>query len=144
MKIAVTFKEGNVFKHFGRTQQFKIYEATGKKVTASSILNTNGKSHHELVGFLKDNGAEVLICGGLGEEVKDAIKASGIEVISGADGDTDKAVQGYLDGTLKDQNILCSGHDIKSGEAANCTCHDDKTVKPASASECTCHKEKTE
>ena len=26
MKIAVTYENGNVFQHFGRTEQFKIYE----------------------------------------------------------------------------------------------------------------------
>lgn len=26
MKIAVTYDNGNIFQHFGKTQQFKIYE----------------------------------------------------------------------------------------------------------------------
>ena len=26
MKIAVTFEDGQVFQHFGHTEQFKIYE----------------------------------------------------------------------------------------------------------------------
>ncbi len=26
MKIAVTYENGNVFQHFGRTEQFKVYD----------------------------------------------------------------------------------------------------------------------
>ena len=29
MKIAVTYENGQIFQHFGHTQQFKIYEAGG-------------------------------------------------------------------------------------------------------------------
>ena len=32
MKIAVAYENGNVFDHFGRTQQFKVYEVEGKKM----------------------------------------------------------------------------------------------------------------
>ena len=28
MKIAVTYDNGNIFQHFGRTEQFKVYEIT--------------------------------------------------------------------------------------------------------------------
>ena len=29
MKIAVTFENGQVFQHFGHTEQFKLYEVEG-------------------------------------------------------------------------------------------------------------------
>ena len=32
MRIAVTYEQGNVFQHFGRTEQFKIYEILDGKV----------------------------------------------------------------------------------------------------------------
>ena len=31
MKIAVTYENGNIFQHFGHTEQFKIYTAKEKK-----------------------------------------------------------------------------------------------------------------
>ena len=33
MKIAVTYENGQVFQHFGHTEQFKIYEAAEGKVS---------------------------------------------------------------------------------------------------------------
>ena len=32
MKIAVTYKAGQVFQHFGHTEQFKIYDIEDGKV----------------------------------------------------------------------------------------------------------------
>ena len=31
MKIAVTYENGNVFQHFGHTEQFKVYEIFVRK-----------------------------------------------------------------------------------------------------------------
>ena len=35
MKIAVTYENGQVFQHFGHTEQFKIYEAAEGKVVSA-------------------------------------------------------------------------------------------------------------
>ena len=32
MKIAVTYENGEVFQHFGHTEQFKLYEVSGGTV----------------------------------------------------------------------------------------------------------------
>ena len=42
MKIAVTYEDGNVFAHFGRTEQFKIYDITGGKVADAQVVGTDG------------------------------------------------------------------------------------------------------
>ena len=66
MKIAVTYQNGQVFQHFGHTEQFKIYDIADKKITGSSIVDTNGSGHGALAGFLSSAGVNVLICGGIG------------------------------------------------------------------------------
>ena len=63
MKVAVTYENGEVFQHFGRTPQFKVYEITDGKIVSSEAINTDGTGHGALAGFIKDLGAEVLICG---------------------------------------------------------------------------------
>ena len=61
MKVAVTYENGEVFQHFGRTPQFKVYEIAGGKVDSSEVIDTNGTGHGALAGFLKDLGAEVMV-----------------------------------------------------------------------------------
>ena len=38
MKITIPYENGQVFQHFGHTQQFKIYDTDGETVTASQIV----------------------------------------------------------------------------------------------------------
>ena len=32
MKIAVTYENGEIFQHFGHTEQFKVYTVAGNKI----------------------------------------------------------------------------------------------------------------
>lgn len=66
MKLAVTYLNGEVFQHFGHTQQFKIYDVCDGKVQSSEVVDTNGSGHGALASFLKNMGVEALICGGIG------------------------------------------------------------------------------
>ena len=66
MKIAVTYENGQIFQHFGHTEQFKLYEAADGKITHAEVVDTNGSGHGALAGFLMQNGVDTLICGGIG------------------------------------------------------------------------------
>ena len=77
MKIAVTYENGNVFPHFGHTQQFKVYDAADGKVTNVQVVSTQGSGHGALAGLLSSLGAEVLICGGIGTGAQAALAQAG-------------------------------------------------------------------
>ena len=66
MRIAVTYENGQIFQHFGRTEQFKLYDVAEGKIIREQIVGTNGAGHGALAGFLKSAQADVLICGGIG------------------------------------------------------------------------------
>ena len=42
MRIAVTYENGEVFQHFGRTENFKIYEVENKKIVSSQVMGSSG------------------------------------------------------------------------------------------------------
>ena len=52
MKIAIPYEYGQVFQHFGRSAQFKIYDAENGLILSSEVVSTNGQGHGALVGFL--------------------------------------------------------------------------------------------
>ena len=66
MKIAVPFEDGQVFQHFGRSAQFKFYEAENGQLLRTEVIPTNGQGHGALAGFLVQHGADVVLCGGIG------------------------------------------------------------------------------
>lgn len=121
MKIAVTYQDGKVFQHFGKCEQFKLYETENGEIISSQVMGTDGQGHGALAGLLKNLGAEVLICGGIGMGARNALAEAGIEIFPGADGDTDLCVRAYLNGTLQyDPDTTCSHH---HGEGHSCGGH---------------------
>ena len=74
MKIAVTYENGDIFQHFGHTEQFKIYETADGEVLNSVVVSTMGSGHGALAGFLQEHGADTLICGGIGAGAQEALK----------------------------------------------------------------------
>ena len=111
MKIAVTYEDGMVFQHFGRTQQFKVYDVEDGKVVSSRVIGNDGLSHGALGEILMREKVEVFICGGIGGGARDMIASRGIKLIPGVSGNADQAVEQYLKGTLDfDPNAACHAH----------------------------------
>ena len=124
MRIAVTYEQEMVGQHFGRTEQFKLYDVADGAVTASQVIDTNGTGHGALAGFLRAAQAEVLICGGFGMGARNALAEAGIQLVPGVSGNADEAVKNYLAGTLQyDPNTECHHHDHEHGEGHGCHHH---------------------
>ena len=112
MKIAVTYDNGNIFQHFGHTEQFKVYEIKDKEIISSEIIFTMGNGHGALATFLSLNKVDVLICGGIGGGAQNALSLAGITLYGGVSGACDDAVKAYIDGTLiYNPNVKCNHHD---------------------------------
>ena len=122
MKVAVTYENGQIFQHFGHTEQFKVYEIENKEIISSEVINTSGSGHGALAGFLLSNNIDVLICGGIGGGAKMALAQAGIQLMGGVSGDADAAVEAYIAGKLVfNPNVMCNHHgDHHHGEGHNC------------------------
>ena len=124
MKIAVAYENGEVFQHFGHTENFKIYEVENGKITDAKVVPTLGSGHGALGGFLSERNVKVLICGGIGQGAKNALAESGIKLYGGVTGNADGAVNAYLSGTLQyDADVVCSHHEHEHGDHG-CGSHD--------------------
>ena len=117
MKIAVTYDNGNIFQHFGRTESFKVYEVEDNKVVSSEVIDSNGVGHGALAGLLSDQSVDVLICGGIGGGAQAALAEAGVELCAGAEGDTDQAVEAYLKGELISTGANCDHHHHEDGHS---------------------------
>lgn len=133
MRIAVTYENGEVFQHFGHTEEFKIYEVENGQVTSSQVISSNGSGHGALASLLGDRKIDVLICGGIGGGAQTALAEQGIELCSGATGNADQAVDAYLRGELissgvncdhhHDEDHSCGDHDCGEGDCHGGGCH---------------------
>lgn len=117
MKIAVTYDNGNIFQHFGRTESFKVYDVEDNKVVSSEVIGSNGVGHGALAGLLADRAVDVLICGGIGGGAQQALADAGVELVTGAEGDADQAVEAYLKGELISTGANCDHHHHEDGHS---------------------------
>ena len=124
MKIAATYDNGNIFQHFGKTETFKVYEVEDNKVVSSEVIGSNGTGHGALAGLLAEQGISVLICGGIGGGAQTALAEAGIEVCSGAQGNTDEVVEAYLKGELTSAGTTCDHHHHEEGHSCGDSCGD--------------------
>ena len=123
MKIAVTYENGQIFQHFGHTEQFKVYTVENGAVVTSEVVDTNGSGHGALAGFLNGFQVDTLICGGIGGGAQMALAEAGIKLYGGVSGEADAAVQALLDGKLDyNPNVRCDHHD-HHGEGHDCGSH---------------------
>lgn len=123
MKIAVTYENGQVFQHFGHTEQFKLYTVENGQITDSQVVDTNGSGHGALATFLKAHGVDTLICGGIGGGARTALAQAGIQLYPGVTGNADASVLALLSNTLLfNPNTVCAHHH-SHGEEHHCGEH---------------------
>ena len=123
MRIAVTYENGEIFQHFGHTEQFKLYDVEDGRIVSEQIVPTNGSGHGALAGFLKAAQADALICGGIGMGAQSALAEAGIRLCGGVSGSADAAAQALAEGRLVyDPNARC-GHHGHHGEGHECGHH---------------------
>jgi len=124
MRIAVTYANGDIFQHFGHTEQFKVYDAENGEIKASQVVETNGSGHGALAGLLAALSADVLICGGIGGGAQMALAQAGIRLYGGVSGNADEAVAAFLAGKLDfDPDAQCDHHEHHHGEEHTCGDH---------------------
>ena len=116
MRIAVTYENGEIFQHFGRTEQFGIYDVENKEVVMKQVLPSDGIGHGALADVLKKAGVDVSICGGIGMGARMALEKAGISLCPGAYGNADEAVKAFLNGALQfDPDSACDHHGHHEG-----------------------------
>ena len=122
MRIAVTYENGEIFQHFGHTEQFKVYDVENGKIMSAEVVDTNGSGHGALAGVLSALHVDALICGGIGGGAQAALAEADIRLYGGASGEADAAVNALLASALAyDPNVRCDHHDHAHGEGGH-TC----------------------
>lgn len=124
MKIAVTYENGQVYQHFGHTEQFKMYTVENGQIVDSQVVDTNGSGHGALASFLKNLGVDTLICGGIGGSARTALAQAGIRLYPGVTGQADASVMALLSQTLVfNPDTVCSHHHGAHGGEHACGGH---------------------
>ncbi|MCY6369248.1 NifB/NifX family molybdenum-iron cluster-binding protein [Clostridium ganghwense] len=113
MKIAAPKNGDDINQHFGKSKSFAVLSVEGNEITRQeeiAIGNVHEHNHEGLAKFLASENISVILAGGMGEGMYDALESEGFTVIRGACGSYKDAANQYLNGELKDKEAMCSHH----------------------------------
>lgn len=110
MKIAIPLTDGKLCMHFGHCEQFALLEVdeNAKKVTGKRMLTPPPHEPGVLPRWLHQEGATVIIAGGMGQRAQAIFAENAIKVVVGAPAEApEQLVAQYLAGTLVSGANVC-------------------------------------
>jgi Mrp family chromosome partitioning ATPase/predicted Fe-Mo cluster-binding NifX family protein len=110
MRIAVPVTCGVLSSHFGHCEQFVLFDvaADGRATHNKQVLTPPPHEPGTFPRWLHEQGATVIIAGGMGSRAQSLFDQNGIRVVVGASsGDPDLLVRDFLDGRLATGANVC-------------------------------------
>ena len=104
MKIAVPVVQGRLSAHFGHCDEFVMFETDADRKTIVQQSTCKAPPHEPgmLPRWLHEQGADVIIAGGMGQRAQQLFVQNGITVIVGAPAATpEELASAYLNETLQ-------------------------------------------
>jgi ATP-binding protein involved in chromosome partitioning len=106
--LVVPVMDGKLSSHFGHAEQFAFIETENGKIAGTEMRQPPGHEPGVLPRWLYEQGADVVIVGGMGESAQRLLREKGIEVVLGAPMDAPEVLANqYLSGTLVTGNNVC-------------------------------------
>ena len=97
MKVAITTDGKNVSKQFLAAKGIEIFEVEQGKASNKTIVATSGEGNYKDLSYILQNeGVDVLICGAIKDDEKKQLEECGIQVLSGARGNTAGILSAYV------------------------------------------------
>jgi predicted Fe-Mo cluster-binding NifX family protein len=106
--LAIPISEGKLSSHFGHCDQFAFIDIKDGKIKGTEMKAPPPHEPGVLPKWLYQNGANVVIAGGMGQQAQKMLEENGIEVIVGAPMDPPEALANqYLADTLITGSNVC-------------------------------------
>lgn len=111
MKIGIATENNYVSEHFGHCEGFTIYEVDNNGVKNKQFLSNPGHQPGFLPKYLHEQGINVIIAGGMGGGAIQLFNEKNIQIITGAQGNVDDAINSFIKGNLKSSETVCDKHE---------------------------------
>ena len=110
MKFAIPVANDKLCMHFGHCEQFALIEAdaSSRQIKSKTMLTPPPHEPGVLPKWLHEQGASVIIAGGMGQRAQQLFSQNKIKVVVGAPSDSpENLVLAYLAGTLESGENVC-------------------------------------
>lgn len=112
MKIAIPLVQGEFSDHFGGAEAFGLFEVDESNRTILSHTFAPAPAHERgaFPRWLREQGADVILAGGMGPRAVQMFQQFGIQVVAGVAGhNPETVVRDFLAGTLAATGEPCGG-----------------------------------
>lgn len=108
-RIAIPVTQGVLSSHFGHCEIFAIFDVDSEnRVLGRNDVTPPPHEPGTFPAWLRQQGADIIIAGGMGSRAQGLFNESGIQVVVGAPTvDLEHVLEGYLNGTLQTGGNLC-------------------------------------
>ncbi len=109
-RIAIPVADGKLCMHFGHCQQFALVDVDpeSKTIKETQLLTPPPHEPGVFPKWLAEQGANLIIAGGMGARAQSLFTEHGIDVVVGASGVTpEEVVTNFLAGTLQTGDNIC-------------------------------------
>lgn len=110
MKIAVPVANKLLCMHFGHCDVFAFFNVDEEKIEIKDSEEVVPPTHEPgvLPKWVKEQGVDLVLAGGMGQRAQDLFTASGVKVVVGiTENDPAKAVLDYVKGVLEAGTNAC-------------------------------------
>ena len=108
MRYAIPTADGVLAMHFGHADSFTLVDVSDGQITAVRSATPPAHAPGVLPAWLKENGVDRIIAGGMGSRAQDLFTRSGIQVVVGASSvAAEELVKQHLAGALKTGDNIC-------------------------------------
>lgn len=110
MKIAIPVTEGKLAAHFGHCEKFAFVEVDkdAGQVLTTELLDPPPHAPGVMPRWVAEQGANLIIAGGMGMRAKELFEERGVDVLVGAPvTSSDELAAAYLAGTLQTGGNAC-------------------------------------
>ncbi len=110
MRYAVPLQNGVLSAHFGHCEEFALVHVDLESPTRGKVTRAAAPPHEPgaLPAWLRQQGADVIIAGGMGQRAQGLFAESGIQVVVGAPtAPPEELVAAHLNGTLQSGTNIC-------------------------------------
>jgi predicted Fe-Mo cluster-binding NifX family protein len=114
MRIMIPLIGDTLSEHFGRAQNFVVYEIENSTIKDTKIYNAPEHQEGSFPAWVKSQNVDLIIVSGIGPKAIELFNSYGIDVISGVEPkEHSNIIQDYLNGTLSySSKLACDKHEI--------------------------------
>ena len=115
MIVAISSQDDKLYEHFGRAPEFTFLTIEENKVVKKRVLSNPGHEMGSIPKFIHEQGAKVVIAGGMGPKAINLFQSYDIELYIGISGTINDIIKQFLNGSLEKGLNIC---DPGSGKGA--------------------------